>query len=212
MKKVCIVRDDYYHPREVIDPFFDKVFSEQEQYEVRLTDNLREALKEEVDLLILANTGRNDSQEGVTFELRSEVAERVKQGMGMIFFHSGTVLIEKEDDFYQKLNSGRFITHSDGHVIVRTSAIRNVEEHPLLHDVGPIEGTDEHYFCEVDERKVDILMISTSRCGSSVGAWCSEYGLGRIVVSLPGHTPEILENQNLVRFIKNAVEWSIIKE
>ena len=210
MKKICIVRDDYYHPREVVDPFFDKVFLNQ-QYQVTKTDHLKEALSQDIDLLILANTGRNDSQEGVTVELREAVAQRVEQGMGMIFFHSGTVLIEKEDAFFQKLNSGRFITHSDGHVNVRTSVIRNVKEHPLLENVGTIEGMDEHYFCEVDERKVDILMISSSDCGSSVGAWCSEYGLGKVVVSLPGHTPAILEDKNLLTFIKNAVQWTLDK-
>ncbi|WP_424685688.1 ThuA domain-containing protein [Enterococcus sp.] len=213
MANIWIVRDDYYHPKEVVDPFFAQIF-ENSGHQVHWRDNLKTviAANETVDLLILCSTGRNDGQEDVTHEDKEIIAEMVSKGMGLLFFHSGCVLVDKADAFYQKLNSGRFVAHSDGHVQVRTTPIRNIKEHPILKGVQEISGLDEHYFCEVEADKIDALMISSSKDVSSLGCWCSQYGLGRTVVSLPGHTPEILTNQNLVQLIKNAVVWCLVKE
>ncbi|WP_225048251.1 ThuA domain-containing protein [Lacticaseibacillus kribbianus] len=206
MRKAMVVRDDFYHPRQLIDPILPDLFGP--DWEVATTDTLRTALDklDTLDLIVQFNTGRNDGDPDITNAEQARIVDRVAAGMGMMFVHAGLVLIQEDSPFYQKINSGRFISHSAQQIPLRTVAIPNVT-HPILDGVAPIEAVDEHYFCAVQADKVDALMLTTSAEVTSLGAWCSSYGKGRVFSAVPGHTSFALGNAQFHRLLRNAVAW-----
>lgn len=208
LKKVLVIRDDFYHPKENIDPILRDVFPERE-WEMILTDRVRYILENKAvgfDVVVFFTNGIPKGEAYITYEQQDEIVSLVEVGMGIMFVHAGVVLIEADSPFYQKLHSGRFIAHSDEHVLVKTEAIRNIN-HPIIKNVKPIIGMDEHYFCTVNVDKVDMLMMSSSEEITSVGAWCSQIGKGKSFSIVPGHTEEALHSKEMLRVLKNAVAW-----
>jgi uncharacterized protein len=207
-KTVYVIRDDIYHPKEVIDPQIEKVF-DQREWNVVLTDRLRDVLEssEQIDLTMLLTVGRPDGESDITHEEQSRIVAKVKDGMGVMFVHAGLVLIEADSPFYSELNSGRFIGHSHNHVPVENVPIRNVS-HPVLDGITGFTAMDEHYYCNIDIAKTDMLMLSTSEAVTAVGAWAHTVGKGKVVGLTPGHTTEALGNPQMIRLMQNASSWA----
>jgi uncharacterized protein len=207
-KTVYIIRNDMYHPKEMIDPQIEKVFDRQ-QWNVILTDRLRDVLEsnEPIDLIMLFTVGRPDGEADISYEEQNQIVGKVKDGMGVLFVHAGLVLIDAESPFYLVLNSGRFIGHSHNHVPVENVPIRNVS-HPLLDGITGFTAMDEHYYCQIDIANTDMLMLSTSEAVTAVGAWAHSVGKGKVVGMTPGHTEDALGNPQMIRLMKNASNWA----
>ncbi|WP_336772090.1 ThuA domain-containing protein [Paenibacillus sp. MMO-58] len=209
-KTVCIIRDDMYHPKELIDPQMEKVF-DREVWNVVLSNRLRDAIdsSDSIDLLVMLTVGRPDGEGDITFDEQEQVISRVKDGMGILFVHAGLVLIEEDSPFYKTLNSGRFIGHSHNHVPVENVPIRNVTN-PILEGVEPFTVMDEHYYCQVNIARTDMLMLSTSEAVTAAGGWAHSFGKGKVVGLTPGHTEEALGNPQMIQLLKNASNWATI--
>jgi type 1 glutamine amidotransferase len=207
-KTVYVIRDDMYHPKELIDPQIEKVF-DRLQWNVVLTNRLRDVLetKEHVDLTLLLTVGRPDGEADISYEEQSRIVDKVRAGMGIMFVHAGLVLIEADSPFYTELNSGRFIGHSHDHVPVKNDMIRNVS-HPILSGVSGFTAMDEHYYCQINAAGTDMLMMSTSEFITCAGAWAHTVGNGKVVGMTPGHTTEALGNPQMIRLMQNAADWA----
>jgi uncharacterized protein len=207
-KTVYVIRDDMYHPKEVIDPQIERVF-DQREWNVVLTDRLREVLEsdEKIDLMMLLTVGRPDGESDITYEEQNRVVAKVKDGMGVMFVHAGLVLIEADSPFYSELNSGRFIGHSHNHVPVENVPIRNVS-HPVLDGITSFTAMDEHYYCQIDIAQTDMLMLSTSEAVTAISAWAHSVGKGKVVGMTPGHTTEALGDPQMIRLMQNAANWA----
>jgi type 1 glutamine amidotransferase len=210
VKTVYVIRDDIYHPKEMIDPQVEMVFDRSE-WKVVLTDRLRDVLEseEQIDLTMLFTVGRPDGESDIKYEEQSRIVDKVKAGMGIMFVHAGLVLIEADSPFYSELNSGRFLGHSHNHVPVDNVPIRNVS-HPVLDGITGFTAMDEHYYCQIDIARTDMLMLSTSEVVTAIGAWAHSVGKGKVVGMTPGHTTEALGNPQMIRLMQNAANWATI--
>ncbi|RJX41551.1 hypothetical protein D3P09_06185 [Paenibacillus pinisoli] len=208
-KTVYIIRDDVNHPKEVIDPVMERVF-DADRWNVVLTDRARDLVEHaaEADLAMWFTNGRPEGEANLSVEEQGVIVDRVKAGMGMLFVHAGLVLIEEDSPFYAELNSGRFIEHSPHHVPVTTVPARSIE-HPVIRGIEAFTATDEHYYCQVDTSRTDVLLLSTSKHVTAAGGWAHSVGQGRVVALTPGHTTDALGNPQMVQLMKNGSDWAI---
>ncbi|WP_042166706.1 ThuA domain-containing protein [Paenibacillus gorillae] len=207
--KVYIIRDDINHPKEVIDPVMEKVFDE-ERWEVILTDRARDLIETEgaADLTLFFTNGRPEGEENLTPEEQLQIVQQVRSGMGMMFIHAGLVLIEPDSPFYMELNSGRFVEHSPHHVEVTNNPATSFK-HPIIEGIEPFTVLDEHYYCQVDTTRTDVILFSTSQHVTAAGGWAHGVGTGKVVALTPGHNPEALGDPQMIQLMKNGANWAV---
>lgn len=208
-KTVYVIRDDIYHPKEIIDPALESVLDSHKWRVVR-TDRVRDLLETEepVHLVIFFTNGRPPGETDLSYAEQDQIVERVQSGMGIMFIHAGLVLIEPDSPFYLKLNSGRFISHSPDHVAVTSVPVRNLS-HPVLKGITSFTVMDEHYYCQIETANTDLLLLSTSKYVTTAGAWAHSVGDGRVVGMIPGHTKEALSDIQFIRLLQNAAFWCV---
>ncbi|MFB9279449.1 ThuA domain-containing protein [Cohnella cellulosilytica] len=206
--RVYIIRDDINHPKEVIDPVMEKVF-DAERWEVILTDRARDLIETEasVDLALFFTNGRPEGETNMTPDEQRQIVRKVRDGMGMMFIHAGLVLIEPDSPFYVELNSGRFVEHSPHHVAVTNNPATSFK-HPMIEGIEPFVAIDEHYYCQVDTTKTDVILFSTSQHLTAVGGWAHQVGNGKVVALTPGHNPEALGHPQMIQLMKNGADWA----
>lgn len=205
MKQALVIRGDFYHPADKIDPLIDQLFTS-DTWSVTRTDRARDVFEQPYDVVLFFTNGRPVGESDLTNTEQARIVKMVEAGMGIMFIHAGLVLIEADSPFYQQLHSGRFVGHSKKHVQLRTTPIVNVQ-HPIIKGLKGFVAVDEHYFVTVDTTKVDALMLSTSEEATSLGAWCSQVGEGHVFSLIPGHTFDALETPELRRIIDHALLW-----
>ncbi|MFF2091242.1 ThuA domain-containing protein [Paenibacillus sp. NPDC058174] len=207
--KVYIIRDDINHPKEVIDPVMEKVF-DAERWEVILTDRARDLIEtgEAADLTLFFTNGRPEGEENLTPEEQLQIVQKVRSGMGMMFIHAGLVLIEPDSPFYMELNSGRFVEHSPYHVEVTNNPVTSYK-HPIIEGIEPFTVLDEHYYCQVDTTRTDVILFSTSQHVTAAGGWAHGVGAGKVVALTPGHNPEALGHPQMIQLMKNGADWAV---
>jgi len=208
---VYIIRDDYNHPKEVIDPVMEKVF-DKEQWEVVLTDRARDLIETaaSVDLALFFTNGRPAGESNITVDEQQQIVQMVSSGMGIMFIHAGLVLIEPDSPFYVELNSGRFVEHSPHHVEVTNNPVTSFK-HPIIEGIEPFVALDEHYYCQVDTTKTDVILFSTSQHVTAAGGWAHKVDAGKVVALTPGHNPEALGHPQMIQLMKNAVDWATLQ-
>lgn len=209
-KKVVVVWNDFYHPKEVIEPALKKLFSE-DHWEVVKTERARDLLNTDLqaDLVIFYTNGRPEGETDLTHEEQSVIVNNVKTGMGILFYHAGLVLIAKDSPFYKELNSGRFVHHPE-QCDVTVSPLKDVI-HPITKDVTPFTQNDEHYFCQVDVTRTNLLACATSEYLTSASVWCHDFGKGRVAGISQGHTLEMQNDIEMLKLAGNTISW-LVKE
>ncbi|MBJ6359898.1 ThuA domain-containing protein [Paenibacillus sp. GCM10012307] len=205
-KQVVIIWNDFYHPKEVIAPAVEKLFAS-EEWEVTATDRLRDLIEMEQrpDLAILYTNGRPDGEADITFDEQELVIHKVKDGMGILFYHAGLVLIDEQSPFYLKLNSGRFVHHPE-QTPVTVVPLSNVE-HPITKGVLPFTQKDEHYFCQIDISRTNLLACATSVDITAASVWCHSYGAGKVAGISQGHTLEMQNDPEMLKLATNTINW-----
>jgi len=205
-KQVVVIWNDFYHPKEVIEPALNKLFPE-DSWEVMKTERARDLLRPELqpNLAVFYTNGRPEGEADLTFEEQSIITNKVKAGMGILFYHAGLVLIEPDSPFYQELNSGRFVHHPE-QSIVTVAPIKNVI-HPITENVKPFSQKDEHYFCQVDVTRTNLLACATSEHITAASVWCHEVGKGRVAGISQGHTLEMQNDPEMLKLTGNTIGW-----
>lgn len=204
-KQVVIIWNDFYHPKEVIAPAVQKLFAE--GWEVTTTERLRDLIEMEKspDLAILYTNGRPDGEADITFEEQELVIEKVEAGMGILFYHAGLVLIDEQSPFYVKLNSGRFVHHPE-QTSVTVTPLLNVD-HPITRGIQPFTQKDEHYFCQVEITRTNLLACATSVDITAASVWCHAYGSGKVAAISQGHTLEMQNDPEMLKLATNTINW-----
>jgi type 1 glutamine amidotransferase len=205
-KQAVVIWHDYYHPKEVLASLVGKVLPS-EAWDVLKTERARDLLElsERPDLVVFCTNGRPAGETDLTFEEQARIAVMVKDGMGILFYHAGLVLIPENGPFYQELNSGRFVHHPE-QCDVTVTPLRNVR-HPITEGVGAFRQNDEHYYCQVDVARTNLLACATSEYLTAASVWCHDYGNGRVVGISQGHTFEMQNDADMVKLTSNAISW-----
>lgn len=214
-RKVIVVWNDFYHRKEVLAPAVDAVFDPAE-WEVVRTENARDAVGADADLLILFAIGRPDGVPDLTLAEQEQVVHQVEEGMGILFFHAGMVLTGTNSPYLTKLNSGSFISHP-----ARKGNLYHAEQcqvtvtplpgvpNPITEGVEPFTELDEHYFVKMDVGATQLLACATSEHGTTPAVWAHPYGKGRVTAITEGHTVNTMENPNMRRLLQNAANWAV---
>lgn len=205
-RQAVIIWHDYYHPKEVLASLVEKAFPS-EAWDVRKTERARDLLESEErpELAVFFTNGRPQGESDLSFEEQARIAEMVREGMGILFYHAGLVLIPEDGPFYQELNSGRFVHHPE-QCDVTVAPLRNVR-HPVTEGVSAFRQNDEHYFIQVDVARTNLLACATSKHLTAASVWCHDHGEGRVGGISQGHTFEMQNDANMVKLFSNAIRW-----
>ena len=213
MKKLAIVLlNDYWHPAQSIEPLLPMIFDEKE-WIVRVTEdpNYVGAHMMPPDLVMNFKDGIADTSIPTTNWYTNHAWPPyvvpmlfAGGGAGYIGVHCGLANIPADSPVYTELLRGRFITHPPKCPV----KVKITAEHSVTEGVHDFEIEDEHYQMEGLWDQTQVLGSTESEHGSQVGIWAHELGACRVVGITPGHTTEVLTHPEMVKLLRNAVNWA----
>lgn len=209
MKKIYALYGDVYHEGPVEEAYLRAVFGEDMVFTSNPDEVPWDNMENEVLMYVSTKENNYTTKDGVldswiTPEREKALYDYVQNGGKALFIHAGLVGYEP-DSVYHKLSGGVFIQHPP---LMNTTYVPVRNGHPITEGVENFSGMDEKYFCHIDVAEVDIFMHGDDPVHQgSIAGWCKEIGKGRTVAVTPGHTFEIAEDPNMIRLLKNSVQW-----
>ena len=226
--RALIVRGgwDGHHPVESTELFIP--FLEANGYDVRVEESPAVYADAEamagVDLIVQSVTMSEITHEQV-MGLRAAVAA----GTGFTGWHGGIADSYRASSDYLQLVGGQFATHPSRHPseLVEGSEENNYlsyaieltdlgRRHPITEGIDDFELTTEQYWVLHDDL-IDVLATTTHpvqpwhpwhRPITSPAIWTRLWGDGRIVVTTPGHSLDILQDANVRTVIERGMLWA----
>lgn len=219
-KRALAILGDAWH---AVAPLYFGIVQQMErkgyQTDVVVDNNVPFDNLEQYDLIVISRYGMDD-------KLRLE--------KGMFTGPEGknvkwlTIVQEKYLEHYV-LNGGKILLHHDGHSYYsEDGGICNLAKathkgHPkkvtvkmeptgvlpeLTTGIEPFETIDEEFRMELDESTTNIFLKSYSKeNGTTNQGWAHNYGKGKVVVFVPGHDSNSLENPMIRKCISNCIDW-----
>lgn len=160
-------------------------------------------------------------------ELRGLIAA-VRAGTGLAGWHGGIADSFRDSSDYLQLVGGQFATHPGRHpdLVVGDPSDNYLEytveitdlgrAHPITAGIDDFVLTTEQYWVLHDDL-IDVLATTTHpvrpwhpwhRPVTSPAVWTRLWGDGRIFVATPGHSPEVLEDDNVRRIVERGLLWA----
>lgn len=203
-------------------------FLEGEGYDIRIEESPEVYADAEAmaatDLIVQSMTMSTATHEQIA-GLRAAVAA----GTGFTGWHGGIADSYRESSDYLQLVGGQFATHPSRRpdLLVEGSHENNYldytvnitelgRRHPITEGLEDFDLTTEQYWVLHDDLN-DVLATTTHptqpwhpwhRPITSPAVWTREWGLGRIVVTTPGHSPDILEHPSVRTIIERGMLWA----
>lgn len=162
---------------------------------------------------------------------RDEVAglrAAVAAGTGLTGWHGGIADSFRASSDYLQLVGGQFATHPSRHpdtcvgdesdnFLEHAIAFTDLgHRHPITEGLDDITLTTEQYWVLHDDL-IDVLATTTHpaqpwqpwhRPITSPAIWTREWGAGRIVVTTPGHSLDVLENPTVRTVVERGMLWA----
>jgi type 1 glutamine amidotransferase len=176
------------------------------------------------DLIVQSVTMSTATHEEV-MGLRAAVAA----GTGLTGWHGGIADSYRASSDYLQLVGGQFATHpsrrpdllvegsEENNYLDYTVEITDVgRRHPITEGIDDFALTSEQYWVLHDDLN-DVLATTTHptqpwhpwhRPITSPAVWTRLWGRGRIVVTTPGHTPEVLQHPSVRTIIERGMLWA----
>lgn len=227
MTKALIVRGGWegHSPVEATDLFVP--FLEANGYDVRIEDSPEiytdKAVMAETDLIVQSVTMSEASREAI-----AGLRDAVESGVGFTGWHGGIADSFRASSDYLQLVGGQFATHPSVHpdeavegpannYLTYTVNLTDLgREHPITAGLEDFELTTEQYWVLHDDLN-DVLATTTHpaqpwqqwhRPLTSPAIWTRQWGAGRIVVTTPGHSVDVLENDSVRTVIERGMLWA----
>ncbi|BDZ65095.1 ThuA domain-containing protein [Agromyces mangrovi Wang et al. 2018] len=217
---------DGHRPIEASDLFLP--FLERSGYDVRIESSpavyADAETMAETDLIVQCITMGE-----ITHEEVSGLRDAVAAGTGFTGWHGGIADSFRASADYLQLVGGQFAAHPGrapepsgeprddanflDHVIELTDLGRT---HPVTQGLDDFAITTEQYWVLHDDL-IDVLATTTHpvrpwhpwrRPLTSPAVWTRDWGAGRIVVTTPGHDPEVLDDPNVRTVIERGMLWA----
>ena len=227
-KRALVVRGgwDGHQPIESTDLFLP--FLQEQGYETRIESS--PAIYADADVMagidVIVQSVTMSKIEGAELDgLRAAVAA----GTGMTGWHGGIADSFRESSDYLQLIGGQFATHPAKHPddVVGGKAEDNFlryvvemtdlgREHPITRGIPDFELETEQYWVLHDSLN-DVLATTTHpvqpyhpwhRPVVSPAIWARQWGAGRIFVSTPGHSLDVLSNATVRTIIERGALWA----
>ena len=152
----------------------------------------------------------------------------VESGTGFTGWHGGIADSYHESAEYAQLVGGVFVSHpgkepeamvggpSDNFLDHRVQFTALAAEHPITAGLDDFELTTEQYWVLHDDLN-DVLAVTTHpappwhpwhRPVVSPAIWTRSWGRGRIVVTTPGHSLEVLQHPTVRTVIERGMLWA----
>lgn len=226
-RRALIVRGGWegHQPVEATDLF--RPFLESQGFAVRVEeDNAVYADAEAMaatDLIVQSVTMSEISAEALA-GLRSAVAA----GTGLAGWHGGIADSYRSSSDYLQLVGGQFATHpskrpeelvgdaSDNYVPHTIEFTDLGRDHEITRGLDDFSLTTEQYWVLHDDL-VDVLATTTHpvqpyhpwhRPITSPAVWTRQWGEGRVFVATPGHSVEVLRDDNVRTIIERGMLWA----
>lgn len=176
-----------------------------------------------VDLIVQCVTMSAIEPDELT-ALRAAVAA----GTGFTGWHGGIADSFRASSDYLQLVGGQFATHpsrepgacvgdqSDNYLPYRVEMTPLGRDHPITAGLDDFDLTTEQYWVLHDDL-IDVLATTTHpvqpwhpwhRPITSPVVWTRQWGEGRIVVTTPGHSLDVLENPSVRTVIERGMLWA----
>jgi uncharacterized protein len=216
---------DGHRPVEATDLF--RPFLKASGFEVRIEESTAiyadSSVMSETDLIVQCismSTIERDEIAG----LRAAVAA----GTGFTGWHGGIADSFRASSDYLQLVGGQFATHpskapgecggdeTDNFLPYAVTMTSLGREHPITAGIDDFELTTEQYWVLHDDL-IDVLATTTHpvrpwhpwhRPIVSPAIWTRQWGDGRIVVTTPGHSLDVLENPNVRTVVERGMLWA----
>lgn len=164
-----------------------------------------------------------------THEQVAGLRAAVEAGTGFTGWHGGIADSYRASSDYLQLVGGQFATHPSRHpdqlvdgahennYLRYTVEITELgRRHPITEGLADFELETEQYWVLHDDLN-DVLATTTHpaqpwqqwhRPLTSPAVWTRQWGKGRIVVTTPGHTPEVLQHPSVRTIIERGMLWA----
>lgn len=226
-KNAIVVRGgwDGHQPVEATELFLP--FLRDNGYDVRVEDSpdvyADAGAMAAADLIVQCVTMSSIARDAVD-GLRAAVAA----GTGFTGWHGGIADSFRDSSDYLQLVGGQFATHPGKHPDERTGGpsdnyldytVRITDagrEHPITAGLEDFTLTTEQYWVLHDDLN-DVLATTTHpappwqpwhRPVTSPAIWTRQWGEGRIVVTTPGHSVDVLEQPSVRTVIERGMLWA----
>lgn len=214
MLKVLVICDDFWHPGEVIARGLRKLEKEFDlDIVMAAKDILTNDMIREYDVIVNAKGNAHSPanhtapwfEENVTAVMPADFKAYIEEGRGFIALHAGNTYRRESMPAMTDITGNSFIHHPPQCSIT----FEPVGEHPILEGVEPFTVRDEHYCIEVHAKDADVFLKGTSDspAGTQIAGYTRLMGDGRFCCLTPGHNCAVLENEQYVRILKNAIRW-----
>ena len=168
------------------------------------------------------------SMSEITAEQLAGLSAAVAAGTGFTGWHGGIADSFRASSDYLQLVGGQFACHpgkepcerrgeAEDNFLPHTIDITELgREHPVTEGLDDFELCTEQYWVLHDDL-IDILATTThparpwqpwQRPVTSPAIWTRQWGAGRIVVTTPGHSLDVLENPNVRTVIERGMLWA----
>ena len=226
-KRALVVRGgwDGHQPVAAADRFMP--YLEANGYEVRVEDSPRvyadAQYMDGVDLVLQCVTMSSIEKNEV-----AGLRAAVEAGTGLAGWHGGIADSYRSVSDYLQLVGGQFAGHpgkhpdectgeqSDNYVPHRVTMLPAAAEHPITAGLADFDLVTEQYWVLSDDYN-DVLATTTQKVRpwdpwhrevTSPAVWTRQWGEGRIFVTTPGHSLDVLEHPGVRTLVERGMLWA----
>jgi len=150
-------------------------------------------------------------------------------GTGMAGWHGGIADSYRDASDYLHLIGGQFACHpgkdpalitgpgpEDNHVPYTVNMLPAAVDHPITQGLGDFDLVTEQYWV-LHDPYIDVLATTTQQVRpwdpwhrevTSPAIWTRQWGKGRIFVTTPGHSLDVLHHPTLRTIIERGLLWA----
>lgn len=226
-KKALVVRGGWegHQPVKATEQFLP--FLESNGYDVRIEEST--AVYADTDAMAATDlVVQCVTMSEITAEQVSGLSAAVVAGTGLTGWHGGIADSFRASSDYLHLVGGQFATHpgkepcereggEEDNFLTHTVAVTDLgREHPVTAGLDAFELHTEQYWVLHDDL-IDVLATTTHparpwqpwhRPVTSPAVWTRRWGAGRVVVTTPGHSLDVLGNPNVRTVIERGMLWA----
>ncbi len=161
----------------------------------------------------------------ITADQLAGLSTAVRNGTGLTGWHGGIADSFRNSSDYLQLIGGQFVSHPGKEPCERRGdetdnflpyTVNITADHPVTAGIADFDLTTEQYWVLHDDL-IDVLATTTHparpwqpwhRPVTSPAIWTRRWGAGRIVVTTPGHSLDVLANVNVRTVIERGMVWA----
>ena len=191
-----------YHPLEGVDRQLCALL--QDEWNIECTEDYDMLRAGQLERFLLCISYIDTWKEKKTGKQVAGLLSFVSGGGGLLVIHNGISL--HNDYELAQMMGAKFLGHPAYEKLHFKST---APDHEIMKGIESFEIEDEPYRFEFDNLTEKTVLFEYGNEGSVwPGAWALEYGLGRVVYLMPGHTADSFANLQYREIIRRSAGWA----